>query len=102
MPVCFSSTTTKVALSEVGSAIAKPEPARIPAIARATNLHIGWSWGALFPFFLLMRLRASLHVRLFHVRLARPRHNLTAIHDLSGDLATRNEAGTADLVALIL
>ena len=43
--------------------------------------------GALFPFFLLVRLRAFLHVRLFHGRLAWPRHNLTAIHDLACDLA---------------
>jgi hypothetical protein len=45
------------------------------------------SWGALFPFFLLVRLRALLHMRLFHVRLAGPRPNLTAIQDLPHDLA---------------
>jgi hypothetical protein len=53
-----------------------------PAIARATNLRIGWSLGTLFPFFVLVRLRAFVHMR-----LAGPCHNFAAVQDLSDNLA---------------
>ena len=87
MPVCFSSTRTKVALSVLGSAIAELKPLKTIAIARAANLHIGRSCGALFLLFFFACLRASFHVRLFHVRLAGPCKNFAPVHDLSEDLA---------------